>query len=356
LTAFPLPERTAPERFASPLNADRAIDGTTNGVMSANSVSSTLSENKPRWQLDLGFPEQISLIKIWNRTDCCGDRLSNFYVFVSDHPFASTDQTATLADGSRIYVSDTGNHRISMFDGTGRFLSSVGSMGQAWHQFLSPRGITFDGSSLFLADSGHHQIATVLDGNVHERFGSAGSALGQFQNPANIHYGIDALLVTDTGNNRVQRFDKTTFQARYELLTLLQIQLNQPLSASIREAANSDFVYIADTGNNRVLLCEMPKVTPLPVWTSARSKLMAQDIVGALAEFASTSVESYRAEFTAIGSAALAQHMGEITQISPIYIRGDQALYWFVNVIDDAEFTFYVTFVLENGRWKIRSF
>jgi len=32
---------------------------------------------------------------VWNRTDCCGEALTNFYVFVSDVPFTSTDLAAT---------------------------------------------------------------------------------------------------------------------------------------------------------------------------------------------------------------------------------------------------------------------
>ena len=39
--------------------------------------------------------ESIGNISVWNRTDCCGSALTNFYVFVSDVPFTSTDLTAT---------------------------------------------------------------------------------------------------------------------------------------------------------------------------------------------------------------------------------------------------------------------
>ncbi len=37
------------------------------------------------------------MVELWNRTDCCGSRLSNFYVFVSDAPFAGSTVTGTLA-------------------------------------------------------------------------------------------------------------------------------------------------------------------------------------------------------------------------------------------------------------------
>jgi hypothetical protein len=35
-------------------------------------------------------------VVIWNRTDCCASRLSDYWVFVSDTPFSATDNPATL--------------------------------------------------------------------------------------------------------------------------------------------------------------------------------------------------------------------------------------------------------------------
>jgi hypothetical protein len=33
----------------------------------------------------------------WNRTDCCADRLNDYWVFVSNSPFTPADTPATLA-------------------------------------------------------------------------------------------------------------------------------------------------------------------------------------------------------------------------------------------------------------------
>jgi len=75
--------------------ASRAVDGTTNGVWSSNSLSCTTGQLNAWWQVDLGGLYDISAIEIWNRTDGCQDRLDDFYVFVSDVPFASTDPVET---------------------------------------------------------------------------------------------------------------------------------------------------------------------------------------------------------------------------------------------------------------------
>ena len=41
-------------------------------------------------------------MQIWNRTDCCTTRLSNFYLFISKEPFTSNDP-AVLAANSEIW-------------------------------------------------------------------------------------------------------------------------------------------------------------------------------------------------------------------------------------------------------------
>jgi hypothetical protein len=68
-----------------------AVDGNTNGNYFANSVTSTNYDYQPWLQVDLGASYSIDQVKLWNRTDCCADRLSYVYIFVSDVPFTTTD-------------------------------------------------------------------------------------------------------------------------------------------------------------------------------------------------------------------------------------------------------------------------
>jgi uncharacterized repeat protein (TIGR01451 family) len=84
--------------FASSSTASKAVDGNTNGVNAAGSVSYTGPDPYPWWQVDLGGVQQIDGVQIWNRTDCCGTRLSNFYVFVSEEPFPDKPPADLAAD------------------------------------------------------------------------------------------------------------------------------------------------------------------------------------------------------------------------------------------------------------------
>jgi hypothetical protein len=77
-----------------------AVDGNTNGNFGPGSVTHTNLEANAWWQVDLGPSATVNSIVIWNRTDCCGDRLANYWVFVSDTPFGPTDTPSTLQSRS----------------------------------------------------------------------------------------------------------------------------------------------------------------------------------------------------------------------------------------------------------------
>ena len=77
-------------------NASRGVDGNTSGNWDNNSATHTDFEHQPWWQVDLGGVQQVDTVRIWNLTSCCSERLSNFYVLVSDNPFSSTDLTTTI--------------------------------------------------------------------------------------------------------------------------------------------------------------------------------------------------------------------------------------------------------------------
>ncbi len=77
--------------------ASRAIDGNTDGNFWANqSVTLTNWVGQAWWEVDLEAVYNIDEIKLWTRTDCCTEHFADFYVFVSDVPFTSTDLNTTL--------------------------------------------------------------------------------------------------------------------------------------------------------------------------------------------------------------------------------------------------------------------
>jgi hypothetical protein len=62
----------------------RAVDGDTYASYGGRSVTHTNFEAGAWWRVDLGSPLAVDAVTVWNRTDCCADRLSNFYVELLD--------------------------------------------------------------------------------------------------------------------------------------------------------------------------------------------------------------------------------------------------------------------------------
>ncbi|WP_407692720.1 galactose-binding domain-containing protein [Reichenbachiella carrageenanivorans] len=88
--------------------ASRAIDGTTDGAWSEGSVTHTVNEVEPWWEVDLGSEHIIGDIVIYNRTDVpYNNRLSNFTVTVMDgnrnatfsQSFTSYPDPSIIVDG-----------------------------------------------------------------------------------------------------------------------------------------------------------------------------------------------------------------------------------------------------------------
>ena len=63
----------------------RAIDGNTDGVWGSGSTTHTNNPGAPSWwEVDLLDTYDIDTIRLWNRLDCCSERLTNFTITVLD--------------------------------------------------------------------------------------------------------------------------------------------------------------------------------------------------------------------------------------------------------------------------------
>ena len=71
--------------------ASKAVDGNTDGISNNKSVSHTKKQKGAWWQVNLDGIKLIKSIRIFGRTDCCKDRLSNYRVSISNNAgFATT--------------------------------------------------------------------------------------------------------------------------------------------------------------------------------------------------------------------------------------------------------------------------
>jgi hypothetical protein len=65
-------------------NIAYAVDGNTDGEFLNSSTTHTQKEQGAWWQVDLGSKKSIDQIIIYNRIDCCANRLSNYQVSISN--------------------------------------------------------------------------------------------------------------------------------------------------------------------------------------------------------------------------------------------------------------------------------
>lgn len=279
--------------------------------------------------------------------------------------FNAPFDVAVTPDGQSISVSDSGNHRIQQFAvTTGAFIASFGAAGSAVGQFNAPKGLTYDSvGTLYVVDSGNNRIVLAQGSSVQGVAGTNGTALGQFSGPVNLCVGTRGVYVADTGNNRIQKFkfpasgffSITASSIDYAVTT----NLSQPYAVAAVNNFTNDLFYIADTGNNRVILCTAPSGDADPVlavWNHMTARIAAADIPGAASDFSSLSADKYRQSFLDLGTVTTISAIGQIGTLKPVFVNGDTAEYYFQQTIDGQAITFPIEFVKENGAWKIDSF
>jgi hypothetical protein len=78
---------------------ENAVDGNTDGYFWAGSVTHTTGDFPNYWYVDLGANHTVTGVDIYNRTDCCSERLANFSLFhwAPGDPYWMWDMTYTTS-------------------------------------------------------------------------------------------------------------------------------------------------------------------------------------------------------------------------------------------------------------------
>jgi sugar lactone lactonase YvrE len=167
-----------------------------------------------------------------------------------------------VGPNGRIYVSDRFNHRIQVFNSSGGFVSKWGKnagAGGYWNfgwldgEFIIPSQIATDLSGkVYVADSGNARVQ-VFDANgvFIRKFGSFGSGNGQLISPIGV--AVDLLgniFVSDYGNSRIQKFDANgNYLMQWGTYGTGDGQFRQPMELAVDALG---YVYVADRVNGRV--------------------------------------------------------------------------------------------------------
>ena len=113
---------------------------------------------------------------------------------------------AALSGEGDLLVNDGLNYQIKRFDSEGRLLAAFGAEGDGPGTFSRPKGIAVDSDNhIYVVDNMFDNVQ-VFDpsGQVLLALGSAGEAAGEFWSPAGIDIVADTIFIADTYNHRVQ--------------------------------------------------------------------------------------------------------------------------------------------------------
>lgn len=163
---------------------------------------------------------------------------------------------------TRLCVSDMLNHRIAVFEWNAKLckatlLYHIGSEGTEPGQFNLPKGICLRGDTLYVCDSGNDRIQIFELGLLHARhcatFGKRGSETGQLSAPQGIALdNAGDIYVTDGGNNRICVYkgsDNYENTRSWGSPGCRRGQFRFPGAIFITD---ENIVFVADGGNSRI--------------------------------------------------------------------------------------------------------
>ena len=317
--------------------------------------------------------------------------------FVSKFGSTNFTEPAGIAIDSddNVYVADSGNARIQMFDKSGNFLFAWGSYGDIPSMFHMPVAISSDGiGDLFVADSGRNTIQIFDTGDVYKYqihspltkyesfpaidaiafdstddlyavstddkvleyssigdfknfFGSSGTEEGRFSNPSAVAIDSkDNFYVVDTGNHRIQKFDVYgNFILSWGTEGTGPGQFGEPVGVAIDSSGN---IYVADKKNSNIQKFSYARSGKIatPMWMRDSAAWWSAGVLDKT-DFAQGISYMIR---QGLIKAPLATQINAIK--IPDWLKANAGL-WSSGQIDDKTFAMTIQYLIESGIVKV---
>ncbi len=204
--------------------------------------------------VDAESPNDIYITDITNKTV---SKLSHFDIFGSPLGLATLDSNLFVAN-----FDHEDQYRISKFDSDDMFVEKFGSTGDNDGEFDTPNGITLNSTRIFVADTNNNRIQIfdedgefILRMGASDGDGTAGDEDGEFDKPSGIAVNQTHIFVADTNNNRIQIFNET----RDGIFKIGAANGDGTAGDKDGEfdkpkaiASNGTYSFVADTGNHRI--------------------------------------------------------------------------------------------------------
>jgi|JI10StandDraft_1071094.scaffolds.fasta_scaffold21551_4 hypothetical protein len=197
-----------------------------------------------------------------------------------------TNPQGVTTDATGVYIGDNGNNRVLFYAGTATTATRVYGQGGIFttatannggisaNSLNAPRGIHADGTGLYVADLNNHRVlyysgTSTTATRVYGQAGASTSATANnggvsansLSGPWFVTTNAAGVFISDSGNNRVLFYSgvSTTASTVFGQPNMTGIAANNggrsanSLSSPLGINASATSLYVADTGNQRVL-------------------------------------------------------------------------------------------------------
>ena len=147
-----------------------------------------------------------------------------------------------------LYATNFDNHQLIKLSGTGSIIKVVGQLGNGKGEFDYPNGLRISKNcELYVCDSYNNRVQVFdLDLNFKRSFGKKGNGKGQFHFPADVDFDSTGnIYVTDMKNHRIQVL---TPHSECHIHTIRGDAAFQPVSLFM----HGSHMYVTDDGNHEV--------------------------------------------------------------------------------------------------------
>lgn len=168
-------------------------------------------------------------------------------------------QSLTLDDKDNIYVSDTGNHRIRVFNPAGKVLNKFGIQGARLGEFNSPAGLTLDNAqNLLVVDEKNFRVQIfTYRGVFKNKFGKRGTGRGEFSAPIGVATDSKRNIFVTDRDMRIQVFDPEGYYLTEFGTPTGQYRMAPKYYGITVDAENN--LYVTDIANCSVLVYALKK-------------------------------------------------------------------------------------------------
>ena len=152
----------------------------------------------------------------------------------------------------QVYVCDSDNARVQVFDSNLSFLQTFGTRGDGPGQLKDPCDLDFDSQgNIYVIDFKKHQVLVFSnDGQYLHHFGREGQGKGELDGPCGLCVSGDCVYVVESSSHRVSVFNTSgQFVHSFGKLGTGRGELWYPNGI----ATDKDgFVFVCDAANNRI--------------------------------------------------------------------------------------------------------